>query len=129
MNSDQHSTHDKVAEFHRVFGHAINEAWSPELAAFRMNRITEEYKEITDALWSDDLAHIAQELADLVYVAYGTAIALGINLDAAITAVHQANMAKLDSAGRPIYRADGKVLKPAGWTPPDCSNAVLGGVV
>jgi predicted HAD superfamily Cof-like phosphohydrolase len=91
-----------------------------------MNRITEEYKEVTDTLWSDDLAHIAQELADLVYVAYGTAIALGINLDAAITAVHQANMAKLDSAGRPIYRADGKVIKPAGWTPPDMTAAVSG---
>jgi predicted HAD superfamily Cof-like phosphohydrolase len=126
MNSDQHSTHDKVTEFHRVFGAAINQPWSIELAAFRARLLAEERLEATDALLSGSLADIAQELADLVYVAYGTAISLGIDLDKAIAEVHRANMSKLDDDGRPRYRGDGKVLKPAGWTPPDCSNAVLG---
>jgi predicted HAD superfamily Cof-like phosphohydrolase len=126
MNCDQHSTHDKVAEFHRVFGHAINQPWSPELVLFRLDLLDEECEECAAALLSGNLTDIAQELSDLVYVAYGTAISLGIDLDAAVAEVHRANMAKLDSAGQPIYRADGKVIKPAGWTPPDMTAAVNG---
>jgi predicted HAD superfamily Cof-like phosphohydrolase len=127
MNCDQHSTHDKVAEFHRVFGVAINEPWSIELAAFRARLLAEERLEATDALLSGNLTDIAQELADLVYVAYGTAISLGINLDAAVAEVHRANMSKLDDDGQPIYRSDGKVLKSRNYRKPDCSNAVLDG--
>ena len=67
------------------------------------------------------LAELARELADVVYVAYGTAITHGIDLDAVIAEVHRANMSKLDVDGRPVVR-DGKVQKGPNFRPPDLSG-------
>ena len=55
---------------------------------------------------------------------YGTAAVHGIDLDAVIAEVHRANMSKLGPDGRPVLRADGKVLKGDCYTPPDVA-AVL----
>ena len=44
-------------------------------------------------------------------MAYGTAHVYGIDLDAVLDEVHASNMTKLGADGRPIRRADGKVLK------------------
>ena len=60
-------------------------------------------------------AAAAHELADLLYVAYGTFVALGIDADEVFAEVHEANLRKI---GAP-RRADGKQLKPDGWRPAD----------
>jgi len=78
-----------------------------------------------EALREGDRAHIARELADVVYIAYGTAHAFAIDLDAAVTEVHRAAMSKLVGPGLPIVREDGKVLKPPGFAPPDMTEALL----
>lgn len=64
---------------------------------------------------------IARELADVVYVAYGTARALGIDLDEALVEVHRAAMDKVRAG---VKREDGKIVKPAGFVAPDMSGAV-----
>lgn len=51
---------------------------------------------------------VARELADVVYVAYGTALIADLDLDAALAEVHRANMSKLGADGKPILRDDGK---------------------
>ena len=38
--------------------------------------------------------------------------------------VHLANMRKLGPDGLPIHRADGKVMKPEGWKPPDIQRVL-----
>jgi predicted HAD superfamily Cof-like phosphohydrolase len=129
MNSDQHSTHAKVAEFHRIFGVAINQPASRDLRTLRARLIAEEANEVNAELACGSLTSIAQELADLVYVAYGTAISLGLDLDRAVAEVHRANLSKLDDDGQPIYRSDGKVLKGPNYRKPDCSSAVLNGAL
>ncbi len=58
-----------------------------------------------------------------MYVAYGTALAYGIDLDAVIEEVHRANMSKLGDDGQPVVR-DGKVVKSARFQRPDVA-AVL----
>ncbi len=118
---------EQVTEFHRAFGVAINEPWTPELADLRISLLDEECLETVDALLEADPTEIAKELADLVYVAYGTAVSLGIDLDVAITEVHRANMSKLGSDGHPVLRADGKVLKGPNYRAPDVRNALVGG--
>ncbi|AGP51608.1 hypothetical protein M271_26385 [Streptomyces rapamycinicus NRRL 5491] len=65
------------------------------------------------------LGHLAHELADVVYVAYGTALVHGIDLDEVIAEIHRANMTKLGPDGRPTLRADGKVLKGPHYQAPD----------
>ena len=70
------------------------------------------------------LEHIAKELADLLYVTYGAAYALGIDIDRAFELVHQSNMSKLGEDGKPIVRRDGKVLKGPNYFEPDLSETI-----
>lgn len=80
-------------------------------------------RDLSDVTERQALEAIARELADVVYVAFGTAHALAIDLDAALAEVHRANMTKAIDGPR---RADGKVLKPPGFVPPDMALAVSG---
>ena len=112
-----------VASFHEAFGlprAACPDADVPaDLAKLRVDLLFEETGEFADASAKSDIVGIADALADIVYVAYGAAVTYGIDLDAALREVHRSNMSKLDEQGRPVYRADGKVLKSARYTPPD----------
>ena len=71
-----------------------------------------------------DLVGIADALADIVYVAYGTALTYGIDLDAVLHEVHRSNMSKLGSDGKPLIREDGKVLKSERYFPPDIESVL-----
>jgi predicted HAD superfamily Cof-like phosphohydrolase len=70
-----------------------------------------------------DRRHLARELADVVYVAFGTAHAFAIDLDVALAEIHRAAMSKLDPATM-VVRSDGKILKPNGFVPPNMSEAM-----
>ena len=102
-----------VREFHETFGleHPDRPTMIPaELAATRQRLLDEEVGEVAEAVRGGRLDEIAHELADVVYVAYGTAITYGIDLDAVLAEIHRANMSKLGRDGRPLIR-DGKVQK------------------
>lgn len=60
-------------------------------------------------------------LCDLIYVALGTAVTAGIDLDPFFREVQRANMEKLTGP----KRADGKQLKPEGWRPPDIEGVLI----
>lgn len=108
---------------------------SSSLVQLRMNLITEEYEEThtalmearnTTGLWGHvdpgNMAEIADGLADLIYVAVGTAVRLGIDLPGVWRRVHAANMAKFGPGSS--VREDGKRLKPESWTPPDIVGVI-----
>lgn len=82
--------------------------------ALRVELITEEFRELIDAMGESDITHIAKEMCDLLYVVFGSAVAYGIDLDPLFELVHESNMAKAKGPLRP----DGKRLKPEGWRPP-----------
>jgi len=67
-----------------------------------------------------DLVEAADALADIAYVVEGTNLEFGIDSGPVLDEVHRANMAKAGGA----RRADGKVLKPEGWTPPDVAGVL-----
>lgn len=83
--------------------------------------IQEEWHEFDDAF--DDefngqpLTNQLKELADLVFVCYQYAAARGWDLDTAMRRVFESNMSKLVD-GKPLRRADGKVLKGPNYQPP-----------
>lgn len=62
-----------------------------------------------------DLVEFTDALADLDYVVESTRLEFGIDGAPIAAEVHRSNMAKV---GGP-RRADGKILKPEGWTPPN----------
>lgn len=68
---------------------------------------------------------LAKELADVLYVVYGTADLLEIPLEAVFAEVHRSNMSKVVD-GKVIRREDGKVLKPATYREADVHGALTG---
>lgn len=115
-----------VRQFHTVFGLSVADrptVPSDELAGIRQRLLEEEAGELAVAIAGRRLDEIARELADVVYVAYGTALTYGIDLDAVLAEIHRANMSKLGPDGVPVVR-DGKVVKPPSFRPSDVA-AVL----
>ncbi|MET8947260.1 MazG nucleotide pyrophosphohydrolase domain-containing protein [Streptomyces sp. NPDC004542] len=118
---------DLVHEFHRAFGldaRTVPTEVAPELAAHRGELLAEEAAEVAEVSVTGPLDRLAHELADVVYVAYGTALVHGIDLDQVIAEIHRANMSKLGPDGQTARRADGKVLKGEHYRAPDVA-AVL----
>jgi len=117
----------QVAEFHEITDTPIlplPACPSDDRRALRIVLLREEFDEVIEAMGEDDVAHVAKELSDLLYVTYGAALEWGIDLVAVMDAVHASNMAKVGPDGKVIRREDGKVVKPSGWQEPDI-DAVL----
>lgn len=115
-----------VKDFQTAF--RLNQSTKPllpneEERKLRIKLLREEFEEYLEGEENNDLVEIADALADLIYIACGTAVSYGIPLDVVFDEVHRSNMAKLVN-GKPIYREDGKVLKPEGWTPPDVERII-----
>lgn len=118
----------QVHDFHRAYDLPIAAVPSADIsvdqAELRQRLIDEELAELRAASHAGDLIEIADALADLVYVAYGTAWVYGIDLDAVLDEVHRSNMTKLGADGRPVRRADGKILKGPQFTEPDIAGVL-----
>jgi len=111
-----------VKEFHEVYGLDINTTPVMDIPVrkLRVDLVLEEAQEYKDAELEDDFIEMADALADIVYVAYGAAIAHGIDLDDVLLEVQRSNLSKLHhETGLPIYREDGKVLKGENFFVPD----------
>ena len=67
---------------------------------------------------AEDIVEVVDGLADLIYVALGTAVSFGVDLGPIFDEVHRTNMAKDGGA----TRDDGKILKPDGWVGPDIAG-------
>lgn len=143
MNPHQTAT----LEFHEKFGAAIGDRINLDHREVRAKLIMEEAVETCAALGyrvsalideqgipgerahrevarftgsydEPNLVEVIDGLCDLLYVVYGAAVTMGIDLDPFYAEVHRSNMAK-EGGGT---RADGKILKPAGWLPPDIES-------
>ena len=96
-----------VEEFHRKFDIAVSDRPSlPEEATrqLRVRLIQEEFEELQEAMVAQDLPGVAKELADLLYVVYGTAVSYGLDMDPVFREVHRSNLSKVGG----YKRADGK---------------------
>src|SRR5262249_26226650 len=81
--------------------------------SLRERLIQEEFGELKEAMGKRDLAAIAKELADLLYVVYGTAVSYGIDMGPVFREVHRSNMSKIGG----YKREDGKWVKPPTYSP------------
>lgn len=118
----------RVRAFHTAFGLPQRDLPSADigddLAAARLAFQWEEMDELVQAVHHHCLADIADALADVVYVTYGTALTYGIDLDAVLAEVHRSNMTKLQADDTPLLREDGKVLKSELYEPPDIAGVL-----
>src|SRR5713101_3828793 len=105
-----------VTEFNRAFDIVIETSPAiPDAAtcALRVSLIQEEFAELREALAQQDMEAVAKELADLLYVVYGTAVSCGIDMAPVFREVHRSNMSKVGGH----KRADGKWMKPPNYSP------------
>ncbi len=88
--------------------------------------VQEEYAEVMaefdrlDMTDPTETAALMHELADLLYVVYGSFAIFGVDGDAVFAEVHNANMRKLGGE----RRADGKLLKPPDWKPANVKSVI-----
>ncbi len=105
-----------VEEFHLKFDIVICDAPTvPDEATrtLRVRLIQEEFEELKEAMAKQELVGIAKELADLLYVVYGTAVSYGLDMDPVFREVHRSNLSKVGG----YKRADGKWVKPPTYSP------------
>lgn len=116
------TSQEMVEEFHRTFGCYVADIPSlppTNRRKLRVRLIQEELNELGASFDDDDLTGVADAIADLLVVVYGTAVECGLDADALVAEVHRSNMSKLGEDGKPIIREDGKVLKGPNYSPPD----------
>jgi predicted HAD superfamily Cof-like phosphohydrolase len=112
-----------VEEFHRKFEIMIQPVptdLNEETKRLRVRLIQEEFDEVKESMATGDLAAVAKEMADLLYVVYGTAVSYGIDMEPVFQEVHRSNLSKVGG----YKRADGKWVKPPTYSPA-CIGPIL----
>jgi predicted HAD superfamily Cof-like phosphohydrolase len=114
---------DMVADFMRAAEQDVNTTpvWPEDnVRLLRYKLIDEELTELHEAMVNEDIIEIADALTDLLYVVYGAGHTYGIDLNRCFAEVHRSNMSKFVD-GKRIKNAEGKVMKPDTYSPPDLS--------
>jgi dCMP deaminase len=114
LNKEQQA----VFDFHAKYGAIINTTPTiPDLKTLilRARLICEEAAEFLAAVSKENMVEMADSLADILYVVYGTAVALGINLEPIFAEVQRSNMTK-DGGGKD---SGGKIIKGPNYEPPE----------
>lgn len=94
MNAQQNN----VAQFMQVFDQVVRTRPSippDEEVQLRIKLIDEEFEELQTAFVEKNVKGVADAIADLLYVIYGTACACGIDAQKVVDEVHNSNMSKL----------------------------------
>ena len=107
-----------VEAFHSKFEILIQTAptdVNEDTKRLRVRLIQEEFDELKEAMATGDLTAVAKEMADLLYVTYGTAVSYGIDMEPIFQEVHRSNLSKVGG----YKRADGKWVKPPTYSPAD----------
>ena len=131
---------ESLTEFHHAFASdQVNGDFVDKLER-RKELIREEYLEVMDAINllersdlgytsydpEEALVELAAELADLLYVVYGTAEELSIPLQEVFQEIHKANMRKVWDDGTVHRNSYGKVIKPPGFVKADIRKVMYG---
>jgi predicted HAD superfamily Cof-like phosphohydrolase len=82
--------------------------------------IEEEAEELNQAIIDKNKVEMLDALIDILVVTIGAIHSMGADAEGAWKEVMRTNFAKIDNeTGKVRKREDGKVLKPAGWEPPN----------
>lgn len=94
----------------------------PLHALSRAEFIEEELNELKEGIEGNNINEVADALVDIVVVAMGTAVQMGLPWQALWDEVHRANMAKVPVDNTERLSKD--LRKPEGWIPPDIAGVL-----
>ena len=121
---------EAVTKFHEAYGLGIEKKpqanLSEKIVELRYNLMKEENEEYLQAAQDNDLIEIGDALGDMLYILCGTIITHGFQdkMEAIFVEIQRSNMSKLNTDGKPIYRADGKVMKGPNYFKPDLEKII-----
>ena len=121
---------DHVEKFHDTFGipneYAPKATISNDLIDLRFKLMAEENEEYLEAAKNGDLVEVADALGDMMYILCGTILSHGMQhkIEEVFEEIQRSNMSKLGEDGKPIYRADGKVLKGPNYFRPNIAGII-----
>ena len=111
--------HKKIRNFHETFNHPVSDTpvkLEHERKRVRFRWMLEELQEFLD---SNTIVGDTDAMGDLIYLAIGTLVEMGVPYEQVIDIIHDANMSKLWEDGKPHFREDSKTIKPEGWVGPE----------
>lgn len=125
----------KVAQFHEAFGHPVATEPTPfsqDRGELRYKMIEEELDEFGSALNTDDLVEQYDALIDIIYLAMGGLVEIGLPLGPGFDIVQKSNMSKLGADGKPIISRgfeldglpEGKIMKGPDYKRPNLKTVV-----
>jgi phosphoribosyl-ATP pyrophosphohydrolase len=121
----------KVFSDVHVFMHSAGQTIPPfnanrsDQSDLYMKLIQEEYTELMDAEAVSDDAEICDACFDLMWVIVGYMKSRGWDCEEIWDEGAESNLSKIDPVTLKVKkRADGKILKPEGWKPPDFAKFV-----
>ena len=120
MNKEQ----TMVKEFHEAFELLVQDKpgmLTTNEMLLRVKLMNEELDELISGMHMGDIVEIADGLADLLYVVYGSAVAYGLDMEPLFKEVHRSNMTKVGGK----KGADGKLLKPKTYDPPSLNKIIM----
>ena len=113
-----------VQDFHEKYGCLTKYEPTmpdPQVRLLRASLIVEEAAEFMSAARNADMEGMCDALADLLYVTYGTAVVMGVDMEPISDEVQASNMTK-DGGGSD---AGGKIMKGPDFRPPDIKARLL----
>lgn len=124
MRQQPQSVFHDQAFFMRACGQTTSEI-NPAQADMYRGLINEEFTELCEAELVEDEVEEFDAVLDLLVVLIGYGLSRGWPMVAGWDEVVRSNMAKIDpKTGTVNKRADGKILKPEGWTPPNLADVI-----
>ena len=114
---------EQVMEFHKEFNAPVQDMAKPQFPdrfELRADLIQEEANETVKALREGNFIETIDGLCDTLYVVFGTAVEMGIDLEAFFDEVHASNMSKAGGG----FREDGKVLKGPNFFKPNLEKVL-----
>jgi hypothetical protein len=103
----------------KTFIEACDQERNDDNAYLYQKLIKEEYTEFWEAEAVSDEVEELDACMDMIWVILGYCYMKGWDVNGAWNEVARSNLAKINpETGKVNKRADGKVLKPEGWTPP-----------
>lgn len=121
---------EAVKKFHTTYNIGYKETPQADLGIqknrLRFDLMKEENEEYLEAANNNDLVEVADALGDMLYILCGTIIEHGMQdkIEEVFNEIQRSNMSKLGEDGKPIYRADGKVMKGPNYFKPDIAKVL-----
>jgi len=122
---------NSVKEFHEAFKIGSREEPNGKIPEeeylLRHRLMQEENDEYLEACKRGDFVEIADALGDKMYILFGSILKHGLQykIEEIFDEIQRSNMSKLDDAGKPIFREDGKILKSNNYFKPGIAK-ILG---